>query len=183
MRSAICHPMTTRVVARPGHVSSWSKSHPELFDRACLERPHCVKWCFRKLACRERSRRLAFKPTKDDALKRSFLLLSLAALVLAILKHVSTRSNCTRTLGLVLQEIFDFLQGLLAEWTTSTFHDQFLHLGGSFSVYLPANTFSFLAVQDKALLARERRGALRMLEGAVHLRGRQLGQADQDFFT
>jgi len=58
----------------PGHVSSWSKSHPELFDRACLER----------------SRRLAFKPTK---------------------------------------EIFDFLQGLLAEWTTSTFHDQFLHLG------------------------------------------------------
>ncbi|CAE7794354.1 Hexb [Symbiodinium sp. CCMP2592] len=58
----------------PGHVSSWSKSHPELFDQACLER----------------SRRLAFKPTK---------------------------------------EVFDFLQGLLSEWTTSTFHDQFLHLG------------------------------------------------------
>ncbi|CAE7270384.1 HEXO1, partial [Symbiodinium necroappetens] len=58
----------------PGHVSSWSKSHPELFEQACLER----------------SRRLAFKPTKD---------------------------------------VFDFLQGLLAEWTTTTFHDQFLHLG------------------------------------------------------
>ncbi|CAE7272190.1 HEXO1 [Symbiodinium natans] len=59
----------------PGHVSSWSKSHAELFDPRCLER----------------SRRLAFEPTK---------------------------------------EVFDFLQGLLTEWATGVFHDQFFHLGG-----------------------------------------------------
>ncbi|CAJ1390097.1 unnamed protein product [Effrenium voratum] len=103
----------------PGHVSSWSKSHPELFDAACLAR----------------SRRLAFKPT---------------------------------------QETFDFLEGLLREWTSGIFRDGYLHLG---SDEVPMECWAHLEVTDER--GRSVRGPHRLFSlfvGAIFQRAKKLNR-------